>query len=187
MATSRKPSTLSEGSELAFVDSCSLRGMWLRNEPPVHHVALPWQALLSLLSTALLWGWTRVAGVLALSWGAITRNGEVLNAARQNLILPSDIGETGGFAVLEIGEAKTRFRSARHQPARIDQPQLLRVVCLAFAKLCPQQKLWPMSGSTIRNTALRDFLRLQAWMTSLTGFAEAWIWEVCELAERPGF
>lgn len=42
---------------------------WLRKEPPIHHVALPWQALLSLLATSLAWGWQREAGVIALSWG----------------------------------------------------------------------------------------------------------------------
>ena len=46
---------------------------WLREEPPTHHVAIPWQALLCLVSTAFIWNWPRVAGILALSWGGITR------------------------------------------------------------------------------------------------------------------
>ena len=36
---------------------------WLREEPPVHHLAMPWQVLLSLVAVALAWGWTREAGV----------------------------------------------------------------------------------------------------------------------------
>jgi len=39
---------------------------WVRAEPPTHHLACPWQVLLAIISTALLWGWTKVAGVCAL-------------------------------------------------------------------------------------------------------------------------
>eukprot|EP00435_Cladocopium_sp_Y103_P040350 s366_g11.t1 len=123
---------------------------WLRKEPPIHHVALPWQALLSLLATSLAWGWPREAGVIALSWGGITRIGEVLSAFRRNLVLPFDFGGTEDFALLEIPEPKTRFTTARHQAARLDQPQLLSVVELAFKNLLPGEKLWPSSAQTMR-------------------------------------
>lgn len=123
---------------------------WLRNEPPIHHVALPWQALLAILVTALTWGWVRVAGVVALSWGAVTRIGEVLSASRRHLVLPADIGNTVGYALLEIQEPKTRFTTARHQAARLDQPQLLVILRMAFEGLSPDQKLWPMSPQTMR-------------------------------------
>lgn len=108
---------------------------WLRQEPPTHHLALPWQALLCLLSTSLSWGWTRVAGVIALSWGSLTRIGEVLSAARRDLILPSDVGYTIDHGLLQIAEPKTRYRAARHQIAKVDQPQLLMVIQLAFERL----------------------------------------------------
>ena len=124
---------------------------WLKQEPPSHHLALPFQALLALLVTAWMWGWSRVAGVLALSWGGLTRIGEVLQATRQSLILPEDVGWTVQFALLQISEPKTRFRSARHQVARLDQPQLLKVVQYAFSRLGPMQKLWPASPQTMRS------------------------------------
>ena len=124
---------------------------WLRKEPPIHHVALPWHAMLALLTTAIAWGWTREAGVIALSWGGITRIGEVLNASRSCLVLPGDLGFTVDFALLEIREPKTRFTTARHQAARLDHPQLLQVVELAFAHLLPGEKLWPASAQTMRN------------------------------------
>ena len=47
---------------------------WLRHEPPCHHVALPWQPLVALLVTSFSWGWVRVAGVVALSWGGFDPN-----------------------------------------------------------------------------------------------------------------
>ena len=124
---------------------------WLRKEPPIRHVALPWQALLSILATSLAWGWVREAGVIALSWGGITRIGEVMAATRSNLVLPGDMGGTQQFALLEIQEPKTRFSTARHQAARLDQPQLLQVIEISFRDLLPGEKLWPASSQTMRN------------------------------------
>jgi len=49
---------------------------WLREEPGSHHVALPWQCLVALVTTSWMWGWIQVAGILALPWGGVTRIGE---------------------------------------------------------------------------------------------------------------
>ena len=46
-------------------------------------------------------------------------------------------------------EPKTRYRAARHQCLKIDQPQLVQVIELAFRSLRPEDKLWTMSGSTL--------------------------------------
>ncbi|CAK9097604.1 unnamed protein product, partial [Durusdinium trenchii] len=78
---------------------------------------------------------------LALPWQALLRD----------LILPSDVEFTISYGMLQIAEAKTRYRAARHQIAKIDQPQLLMVVSLAFEKLKPEFKLWPLSGQTMRS------------------------------------
>ena len=119
---------------------------WLREEPPVHHVALPWQLLAAILAAAFAWGWTREAGVLALSWGGLT----VFAACRGDLLLPRDVHFTIHFALLQIKEPKTRYRGARHQVARVDQPQLLQVIDLAFEDLPKEEKLWPFSPQTMR-------------------------------------
>lgn len=124
---------------------------WLREEPPVHHVALPWQVLAAMISVSYLWGWNRTAGVLALSWGALTRIGEVLKACRRHLVLPRDLSYTIKYALLQIEEPKTRFRSARHQVARLDQPQLLHVVELSFQDLKADDPLWGFSPQTLRS------------------------------------
>ncbi|CAK9114368.1 Uncharacterized protein SCF082_LOCUS52990 [Durusdinium trenchii] len=78
------------------------------------------------------------------------RIGEVLSAARQDLILPSDVGFSIAYGLLQIAEPKTRYRAARHQIAKIDQPQLLKVVQIAFQNLDPRFRLWPQSGQTMR-------------------------------------
>ena len=134
---------------------------WLREEPPVHHVALPWQILVSLISVAYLWGWNRTAGVLALSWGALTRIGEVLKARRRHLVLPRDLAYTIQYALLQIEEPKTRFRSARHQVARLDHPQLLQVVEISFQDLKADEGLWNFSPQTLRQRFQRLLKALQ--------------------------
>ena len=124
---------------------------WLREEPHSHHVALPWQVLLAMVTTSIMWGWPRVAGMLALTWGALMRVGETLAARRRDLLLPSDVGDTVSYGLVSIHEPKTRFKAARHQSARIDQPDLLAVVNMAFGHLSGNSKLWPYSASTLRS------------------------------------
>eukprot|EP00439_Symbiodinium_sp_Y106_P028449 s4113_g3.t1 len=42
------------------------------------------------------------------------------------------------------------FKAARHQCLKIDQPQLVKLVRLAFQDLRPEERLWQRSGSTLR-------------------------------------
>jgi len=123
---------------------------WLKHEPGGHHTALPWQALVAMLVGALLWGWVRVAGIIALSWGSLSRIGEVVSATRLKLVLPSDLGFSVDYALLQIDEPKTRLRAARHQVARLDQPQLLMILEFAFSRLSKGERLWPFSPQTLR-------------------------------------
>ena len=124
---------------------------WVREEPPSHHRAMPWQVLLSLLTISLSWGWVRLAGVMALSWGALLRVGEVCGALRADLLLPEDTNFTNPFGLLAIREPKTRYSAARHQSAKLDIGDLLEVVSLAFKSLRREQRLWPHSSQTLRN------------------------------------
>ena len=45
---------------------------------------------------------------------------------------------------------KTRYTAARHQLAKVDIPDLVEVIEIGFSGLCDFQKLWPMSGQTLR-------------------------------------
>ena len=144
--TSKRPlvrRSLQQSWDLAF--------MWFSFEPTTHHVAMPHQVLVAVLSTALYWGWAREATVFALAFGMLLRIGEVLEATRADLILPSDVDFTNFFALLKIKEPKTRYRAAKHQSGRLDQPDLLEIVRIGFDKLRPSEKLWPFSGSTLRS------------------------------------
>ena len=123
---------------------------WLHNEPSAHHIAMPAQVLLCLLSISLMWGWTRIAGCLALGFGGLCRAGEIISATRRLLLLPADLHYTTHYALLSIIEPKTRFNSAKHQVAKIDQPDMLEILHMAFSRLDKHQKLWPYSGQTLR-------------------------------------
>ena len=131
---------------------------WVRDEKPTHHLAMPWQLLLAMLTVSLCWGWTSFAGGLALSFGALLRPGEFLGAKRCDLMLPADVGYSQRFALLSIPEPKTRFTVARHQCAKLDVPDMLEVVVLAFRHLPWDHALWPMSGQTFR-TRFRQVLQ----------------------------
>eukprot|EP00438_Fugacium_kawagutii_P022372 Skav205222 [mRNA] locus=scaffold400:261819:263843:- [translate_table: standard] len=124
---------------------------WVREEPSAHHVAMPWQVLLACLTTCLAWGWVDLAGMLALSWGALLRVGEFTGATRGDLLLPVDTGFTNSFALLSLKEPKTRFTAARHQSAKLDIEDLLIITQMAFGHLKPWQRLWQFSGSTLRS------------------------------------
>ena len=123
---------------------------WVRQEPSSHHVAAPFQIVLAMLTTSLMWGWTRTAGAIAFCFGGLLRPGEMISAVRRQLLLPSDVGDSVPHALLTILEPKTRFRAARHQYAKVDIPDLLRVLELSFSNLHQSAKLWPFSGQTLR-------------------------------------
>ena len=124
---------------------------WVREERPVHHIAMPFQILLAMLSIALSWGWLNVAGLLALGWGALLRTSEMTHALRSDLLLPSDTFFSNRYALLALREPKTRFVSARHQSAKLDIPDLLSLVEIAFQQLEGHQRLWPFSDQTLRH------------------------------------
>ncbi|CAK9087745.1 Uncharacterized protein SCF082_LOCUS41530 [Durusdinium trenchii] len=124
---------------------------WVREERPVHHIAMPFQILLAMLSIALSWGWLNVAGLLALGWGALLRTSEMTHALRSDLLLPSDTFFSNRYALLALREPKTRFVSARHQSAKLDIPDLLSLVETAFQQLEGHQRLWPFSDQTLRH------------------------------------
>ncbi len=133
---------------------------WVRQEPSAHHVAAPFQVVLAMLTTCLVWGWTRTAGAIAFCFGGLLRPGEMISAVRRQLLLPSDVANSVPYALMSILEPKTRFRAARHQYSKVDIPDLLKVIEIAFARAPKSGKLWPFSGQTLR-------LRFQSVMKAI--------------------
>ena len=134
--------------------------MWNSLEPVEHHCALPHQVLLAILSTCLLWGWVREASVFALLFGALLRSGEALAALRKDIIFPQDVGGTLDHILIRILEPKTRFRAARHQASRVEQPDLMRVISLGLYHLPKGEPIWPLSGSALRGRLTKVLERL---------------------------
>lgn len=123
---------------------------WVRSEPSVHHVAVPVPIILAMTSVAMMWGWIRVAGCLALGFSAMLRPGEIVGAFRRDLLLPKDSGYTMRYALLSIREPKSRFTYARHQTAKADSEDFLQIIELAFNDLSDAERLWPSSAQTLR-------------------------------------
>ena len=123
---------------------------WLADEPFQHHLAMPLSVLLAMLSLALLWGWPLEASIFGMTWSGILRIGEVLMSLREDLILPIDSAPGTTFAMLRIRMPKTRGRAARHQAARIDPSDIVRLLTATFSETAPDKKLWPYSASTLR-------------------------------------
>ena len=144
---------------------------WMAMEPHTHHVAMPAVVLLAILAVSLLWGWKQEAGLFGLAWGALLRIGEATGALREALVLPRDVLYSQAFVLLNIHQPKTRFRSARHQAAKLESADLVSLVDMAFGKLPKGSKLWPFTAQTLRR-------RLDAILEAL------WI-PTSKTAERP--
>ena len=95
-----------------FEEAWNLAFALVWDELNAHHVAMPWQ-----ITTCLIRGWLDVAGMFALTWGALLRVGEFRNATRKDFLLPRDTNFTNSFVLLSLKEPKTRLTAARHQCA----------------------------------------------------------------------
>ena len=128
-----------------------LCAMWTSFEPVEHHKAMPVQVLLAVLSTCLIWGWTREAAIFAMCFGMLLRIGELLNAKRADIIFPHDVRFSIDHVLLRILEPKTRFRAARHQSSKLEPPDLILVAWIGLGHLKPHERIWPGSSSTLRS------------------------------------
>ena len=104
-----------------------LAAAWQAEEPTTHHTALPSTLLLAILTICRLWGWTKEAGMFALSWGGLLRFGEAAKLRRSDVIYPADVLDAQTFILIRLQEPKTRFKAARHQAAKLEPGDLVRL------------------------------------------------------------
>ena len=145
--------SLQQAWDLAF--------MWCSYEPTEHHTGMPFQVLLAILSTCLVWGWKREAAIFALAWGALLRIGEVFHAFRKDIIFPADVAYSTDHILVRIKEPKTRYRAARHQSSKVEQPDLMQVVSMGLQGIPMYEKIWTLSGSSLRSRLTKVLQRLE--------------------------
>ena len=137
-----------------------LCAMWTSFEPVEHHQAMPYQVLLAVLSTCLVWGWVKEAAIFAMCWGMLLRVGELINARRADIVFPQDVQNSIDYVLLKILEPKTRFRAARHQSSKLEPPDLIMVAWIGLGKMRPDERIWSCSPSTLRSGLDRVLSRL---------------------------
>ena len=71
-----------------------------------YYLAMPWQVLLSAICLCLAWGWTVMAGMFTLCWGALPWIGEFFAGDEKDLLLPRDICFINSFALLALRNQK---------------------------------------------------------------------------------
>jgi len=127
----------------------SVIGSWEMTAPPEHHPPIPVKLLKGMVSTALAWGWPKIAGLLLLGFFALLRPCEYIFLLRRLLLLPSDHTQ-GDFCFVRVLSPKTRYRGARHQYVRIDEPGIASFLDKTFGSLQKSDRLWLGSASTFR-------------------------------------
>ena len=89
-------------------------------------------------------------------------------AKRSDLVLPCDTAPGFQTILVKIRNPKTRGRSAKHQSARIDPSDLVRLISAVYKDFDAEQVLWPYSPSTLRKrfAALMKVLELDVARSS---------------------
>ena len=136
-----------------FLSSCwDLLQKWEILEPPIHRVPIPSSILRAMAVLALHWNWNRFACCICISFFGITRPGEVLQARRRDLVLPSDLGDDASATVfLRIVDPKSRRRGrGRTQHASFTDLDVLRLLNTTFSGLDRDAFLYPISAGSFR-------------------------------------
>ena len=125
---------------------------WEELEPVEHRRPLPYAIVKAMVVLALQWSWRRVAAVILLSFHACTRPGEVLNAFRRDVVLPSDLGaEPGSPCYLRILKPKPGRRGlGRTQHAKVRDTHSSHILSDILGQLKPEERIFPGSGGSFR-------------------------------------
>eukprot|EP00438_Fugacium_kawagutii_P024606 Skav200074 [mRNA] locus=scaffold838:451933:457558:- [translate_table: standard] len=105
---------------------------WEELEPVEHRRPVPLALYQAMVSLALLWGWTRVACVLLISFNGCCRPGEVLRACRGQLVLPEDLGQSSGPIFFRINKPKP----GRRGMGRVQHTKINCEISCSFLSRC---------------------------------------------------
>lgn len=123
---------------------------WELMEPTNHRPPLPEPLMAAMATLGWLWGWRRWTATMVFSFVGACRVGEVLNARRAHLLLPSDLLSDEPIAYLKLISPKTRKRGARVQYSTFDHAVLMPLLEAAWAKLDRDAFLYGASPGAFR-------------------------------------
>ena len=125
---------------------------WEEVQPLTHRKPLPELLFKAMFSIAMCWNWKRFAATLLLAVEGIARIGEVLQATREDLVLPSDVFDNSRpVAFLRVKKPKTfRRGKGRVQHLKISNEQVILVLERIFGPLDFSLRLFPHSASAFR-------------------------------------
>lgn len=122
---------------------------WDTLEPVRHHPPIPRQVLFAAVTTALVWEWHHFAALMVLGFFALLRPSELIGLQRADLALPADHWETD-VTYVRIGNPKTRFRGARAQHVRVDEPGISTWLNSMLRSLPPWRRIWQGSLASFK-------------------------------------
>ena len=139
--------------------------LWEEMEPVEHRAPLPLALIQAMIAVAIHTGALRLAACIALIFYGITRPGEVMQARRKHLVLPSDtlsLREAKPLLYLAHMSPKTRRRGARSQHSVVDDVQMIEFIAHVFVDDAPSTKLFSGSYSVFRRqfSSLLKLLRI---------------------------
>ena len=125
---------------------------WEEIRPVQHRIPLPEILFKAMFATAVAKGWKRWAATFLLGYEGIARIGEVLQAFRRDLVLPSDLFDCDHTAAfLRVRKPKSRRRGkGRVQHLKIERPEAVRFLDAVFCELEAFLPLFPLSAGVFR-------------------------------------
>ncbi len=133
--------------------SCwQLISRWHSLEPLRHRTPLPLIIFQAMVAVALLWKWTRWAGVTMLAFEGICRPGEPLKACRKDLLLPVDLVVEGvDVCYLRIINPKGRRRGiGAVQHVKLQEPDVVGFLSRHLGSVGRDVPLYPGSPASYR-------------------------------------
>ncbi len=122
---------------------------WQAHEPGQCRAVLPACVIRATTCLAILWGWTRWAGIVVLGFSAMLHPAEMLQLTRRDLVFPKDLEYEMQCLFIHVRNPKTA-RFARRQHGRVDDPFVIRFLEHLYFKLPLDARLFPWTISVFR-------------------------------------
>ena len=111
----------------------------------------PLPLMLAMVSLALHWHWVDMAALVLVSFVAMLRPAEALALTRADVLLPSDLLDSGHTVYVRVNLPKMRRLTARREHVRVDDPWIAFLLTAWFRHLLPEQRL--LDAGSPRRTA----------------------------------